>query len=233
MGKNKLFRFAEMNTFSNVIQPGSRDILNKDNELKGNWAGNIFKNNNAIILELGCGKGEYTVNLAEKFPDKNFIGIDIKGARMWVGAKKSLNLGLTNAVFLRTRIEFINSFFSNGEVDEIWIVFPDPHENKKQNQKRLTSSVFLNKYKGFLKKDGIVNLKTDNEILYNYTLNIIRKNNLKLLHNVSNLYNSEHLDKAHNVKTFYEQMFLEEGKPIHYLQFTLEGNENIEEPEEK
>lgn len=232
MGKNKLLRFAEMKTFSNVIQPNVNNILSNDYELKGRWAEKFFKNNNPVILELGCGKGEYTINLAERFQKKNFIGIDIKGARMWVGASKSLRMGLNNVAFLRTRIEFINSFFNNGEVDEIWITFPDPFENKKRRLKRLTSSVFLKKYKDFLKKEGTINLKTDNEILYNYTLNVVKKNNFRLLHNIPNLYETGHCDKAHNIKTFYEQMFLKEGKPIYYLQFTLEGNENTEEPEE-
>ena len=232
MGKNKISRFAELKTFSNVIESDIDEVFTKNHRLKGKWSNEIFENNKPIILELGCGKGEYTIKLAEKYPDKNFIGIDIKGARMWVGARHAIEYGLKNVLFLRTKIEFISSFFKNEEIDEIWITFPDPQETRNRKNKRLTSSFFLNKYKCFLKRDGIINLKTDNSKLFNYTLNLAKKNNFKILTWTNNLYHSDHIDKTHEIKTFYEQMFLNEGKPIHYIQFTLEGNENIEEIEE-
>jgi len=232
MGKNKLSRFEELKTFYNVIESGIDEVFNKNHWLNGKWSLEWFKNTKPIILELGCGKGEYTVKLAEKYPDKNFIGIDIKGARMWVGARKAIEMGLNNVVFLRTRIEFISSFFGNAEIDEIWITFPDPQEIKSRKNKRLTSSVFLNKYKSFLKRNGTINLKTDNDKLYNYTLKLAKKNNFNILIHTDDLYHSEHINKTHDIKTYYEQIFLQEGKSIHYLQFTLEGNENIEEIED-
>jgi tRNA (guanine-N7-)-methyltransferase len=229
MSKNKLNRFAELKTFANVIESGIDEVFHEKHKLKGKWAKEWFKNPKPIVLELGCGKGEYTVKLAEKYPEKNFIGIDIKGARMWVGARLANEKRLMNVVFLRTRIEFINSFFDNNEIDEIWITFPDPQEIDSRKNKRLTSPVFLNKYKGFIKRNGIINLKTDNNKLYNYTLKLAKKNNLKILVSTNDLYNSAYIDKTHEIKTYYEQMFLQEGKSIHYLQFTLEGNENIAE----
>jgi tRNA (guanine-N7-)-methyltransferase len=232
MSKNKLSRFAELKTLSNVIESGIDEVFNKNHSLYGKWSENWFKNTKPIVLELGCGKGEYTIKLAERYPDKNFIGIDIKGARMWVGARKAIEMGMSNVVFLRTRIEFISSFFGSKEIDEIWITFPDPQEIKSRKNKRLTSSVFLNKYNFFLKHNGIINLKTDNVNLYNYTLNLAIKNNFNILVHTDDLYQSEHIDKTHDIKTYYEQMFLQEGKSIHYLQFTMNGNENIEEIED-
>jgi tRNA (guanine-N7-)-methyltransferase len=229
MGKNKLRKFSELKTFSNVIESGIDEVYDKNHTLKGKWADVLFKNTKPIILELGCGKGEYTVKLAEKYPDRNFIGVDIKGARMWVGARQAIETGLKNVFFLRTRIEFISSFFSGQEIDEIWITFPDPQENRKRKNKRLTSSVFLNKYKGFLKHDGIINLKTDNKKLYDYTFELVSNNNCKILIHTDDLYNSEHTDKTHEIKTHYENIFLNEGKPICYLQFTLGENEIIKE----
>ncbi len=232
MGKNKLNRFSELKTFSNVIESGIDEVFNKNHRLKGKWSDVLFKNTKPIVLELGCGKGEYAVKLAEKYPNKNFIGIDIKGARMWVGARQAIKTGLKNVVFLRTRIEFISSFFNNDEIDEIWITFPDPQEKSNRRNKRLTSSVFLNMYKNFLKSDGVINLKTDNKKLFDYTFRLLSENNCKILIHTDDLYNSEHIDKAFEIKTHYEQMFLKEEKPIHYMQFMLEGNENIEEIEE-
>jgi tRNA (guanine-N7-)-methyltransferase len=232
MSKNKLNRFAELKTFSNVIEADIDEVFTKNHRLKGKWSDEMFENSKPIILELGCGKGEYTVKLAEKYPEKNFIGIDIKGARMWVGARQAIESGLKNVLFLRTKIEFISSFFKTEEIDEIWITFPDPQETSNRRNKRLTSSFFLKKYKDFLKKDGIINLKTDNVKFYNYTFNLAKKNDFKILTWTNDLYHSEYVDKTHDIKTYYEQMFLEEGKPIHYLQFSLEGNENIEEIEE-
>jgi tRNA (guanine-N7-)-methyltransferase len=231
MGKDKIRRFAELHKFQHVIEAGIDEVFKTDHLVKGKWRGMYFKNNNPIILELGCGKGEYTIKLAEKNPDKNFIGVDIKGNRIWVGAKIALENKLTNVMFLRTRIEFIASFFGVDEVDEIWITFPDPQETISRRRKRLTSSIFLKKYSGFLKKDGIINLKTDNDILYNYTLELLKQNNLNLILSTFDLYNSGYVSNTGDIKTHYEQIFLKEGKPIHYLQFALNGNENINEPE--
>ena len=163
-----------MKTFDNVFQPSFKQVFQKDFKLKGQWASRYFRNENPIILELGCGKGEYTIGLAERFPDINFIGIDIKGARIWTGAKKAYLEKIPNVAFIRTRIEFINSFFSPAEVDEIWLTFPDPQLKKRRNKKRLTSARFLNLYRGFLKDRGIIQLKTDNPILYEYTLELAK-----------------------------------------------------------
>jgi tRNA (guanine-N7-)-methyltransferase len=232
MSKDKLKRFAELNTFPNVIQPSPGQVLNSDHSLKNHWRKDYFKNSNPITLELGCGKGEYTVELAMRYPEKNFIGIDIKGARMWVGARNALACHLTNVAFIRTRIELINSFFDFEEVDEIWITFPDPQEKKSKRRKRLISPVFLSYYLTFLKKEGIIHLKTDNTILFDYTLKVITKNNLKILASTPNLYQSGLIDLTHSIKTFYEKMFLEQGKAIHYVQFALNGTEKFEDPED-
>jgi len=231
MGKDKIRRFAELHTFKHVIESDIEEVFNIDHPIKGNWRELHFKNENPIVLELGCGKGEYTIKQAEKNSYRNFIGVDIKGNRMWVGAKMALEYKLSNVMFLRTRIEFIASFFDIDEVDEIWITFPDPQEANSRSRKRLTSSVFLKKYIGFLKKDGIINLKTDNDILYNYTLELIEFNKLNLILSTFDLYNSEFVSYTGDIKTYYEQKFLNEGKPIHYLKFTLNGNDTINEPE--
>ena len=180
MAKNKLRKFAEVATFTNVIQPDIKEVFRKDYPIRGNWHSQFFKNTNPIVLELGCGKGEYTTGLAARFPDKNFIGIDIKGARIWKGASEALEKGLANAGFLRTRIEHISSCFGPDEVSEIWITFPDPQEKRDRSTKRLTSSLFLPVYKKFLKPSGIIHLKTDNEILYKYTCRLCQFNNLEV-----------------------------------------------------
>lgn len=221
MGKDKIRRFAELHTFSKVVESGIDEVFKSDHKLKGKWRDEFFKNSNPLILELGCGKGEYTVKLSEIYPEKNFIGVDIKGNRMWIGAKYAMEKNLPNVMFLRTRIEFIASFFEPEEVDEIWITFPDPQEKSRRENKRLTSPVFLDKYRKFLKKNGIIHLKTDNSLLYNYTLELTQKNNYKVFVHTDNLYNSEHAEKTYGIKTHYEQLFLAEGKPIHYLQFRL------------
>ena len=173
MGKNKLVRFAENKTLPNVIQP-TRDEAIKGFCLKGKWKKEYFKNENPIILELGCGKGEYSVNMAKSFPDKNFIGIDIKGARFWFGAKEAYASEIKNVAFLRTQIELIEYFFDTDEVDEIWITFPDPQIKYKRTKHRLTNPEFLNRYKKILKDDGIIHLKTDSEFLYGYTLGLLQ-----------------------------------------------------------
>lgn len=208
-----------MRHFDQVLQPGFKEVFNSDYPLKGQWAGSFFRNDQPVVLELGCGKGEYTVGLARKFPEKNFIGIDIKGARMWKGARIVKEEGLPNAGFLRTRIEFAASFFGPEEVAEIWITFPDPQLKKRRNKKRLTSARFLNTYLGFLKPGGLIHLKTDNEPLYNYTLDLIKRHGIGPLKATPDLYGSGMADEILSIRTFYESQFLSEGLRIHYLCF--------------
>ena len=234
MSQNKLQRFAEMETLQNVIQPTYRDAYLKEFSLKGKWKEVFFKNKNPLVLELGCGKGDYSVGLARQFPDKNFLGIDIKGNRMWVGAKQALKENLINVGFLRTRIELIESFFACDEVDEIWITFPDPQPKKRWTKKRLTSSIFLSHYRCFLKKDGIVHLKTDNFPLYDYTKKLLEYNNLPILIGTHDLYNSEFANEVFGIKTFYESGFLEKGMKITYLKFKIHSeNPLLELPDEE
>jgi len=230
--KRKLARFAEMKTFPNVIEPRFNEIFEKDYKLKGKWAKNFFGNQKPIVLELGCGKGEYTVNLAKQNPEKNYIGIDIKGARMWKGAKMALEQKVSNALFLRTRIDFILSFFAEDEIDEIWITFPDPQPKKAR--KRLISSMFLSRYQDFLKQKGLVNLKTDNTELFYYTEAIVRENNLTVVHRSMDVHgvNGKTPEMVRNIKTFYEQQFIHQGKAIKYLAFELDKYLKIEAPNE-
>ncbi len=217
MGKNKLQKFAEMRTFPHVFQPNTLEYLNKDFDLKGKWNSDFFKNSNPIVLELACGKAEYTVGLAQKYPEKNFIAIDIKGARMWKGAKQTLEMGLKNTAFLRTRIEILDSFFAEDEVSEIWLPFPDPQPKKPS--KRLTSPRFFNLYRKFLKDKSLIHLKTDNFYLFQYTLKVLEKNNVKPLIAVEDIYEAGLNNEVTQIKTFYEKQFLEEGKKITYLCF--------------
>lgn len=219
-----------MKTFDNVFQPTFNEILNNDFYIKGKWH-EYFGNDRDIVLELGCGKGEYTVKLAEMFPEVNYIGVDIKGARMWAGARYALQQQLINVAFIRTRIEFIGSFFANDEISEIWLTFPDPQLKKRRNKKRLTGPKFLNSYQKFLIDGGLVHLKTDNPILYKNTLDLIEFNDLELVLATGDLYRSGILDKVLSIKTFYEAQFLREGLNIHYLKFKLTHGKNIEEPE--
>ena len=228
MGKNKLLRWAELETFNNVIQHAETGF-GKEHPVKGKWKSDVFKNPNPVILELGCGRGEYTTGLSEKFPFNNYIGVDIKGARMWRGAKTAHENRLNNAAFLRTRIEFINSFFAEDEVDEIWLTFPDPQSEKKNSNKRLTCPWFLNQYRGFLKDKGIVHLKTDNYDLYKYTKNLAEKNNLKILTATSDLYSDLAGNEILLIRTHYEDIFLKEGLKINYLAFRLEKTRIIED----
>lgn len=225
MSKNKLEKFAQMATFKNVVQP--EELMVKDFEYKGKWSADFFHNNNGITLELGCGKGEYTVALSEIQPYMNFIGVDIKGARIWNGAKKALDNNIPNAGFLRTRIDMIDNFFAPNEVDEVWITFPDP-QPKKQN-KRLTSAHFLNIYRRFLKDGAVINLKTDSRLLHFYTLELLKANGILPLVATDDLYNSDCLDSILCIKTFYERSFLEQGKKITYLKFILESDKEIVE----
>jgi tRNA (guanine-N7-)-methyltransferase len=229
VAKKKLFRFAEMQTFNNVVHATADDALNKKHPLYGKWAENFFIKSMPVVLELGCGKGEYTTGLAELFPELNFLGIDIKGARIWKGAKYAYEKKLENAGFLRTRIDFISSFFAPGEIDQIWITFPDPQ--LKKARKRLTSSVFLNRYREFLKFGGLVHLKTDNLELYQYTLSVIKANGLELLEATDNLYGSDPAGNILSIKTYYEQRYLDKGLPITYLKFRIDSQADIKEPE--
>ena len=229
MGKNKLAKWAEMATFSNVIEPASGELSWKDHPLKGKWHTEIFHNSNPVILELGCGKGEYTVGLATMFPDNNYIGVDIKGARMWRGAKTAFENKMPNVAFLRTRIEFINSYFADNEVDEMWITFPDPHPGKPNSGKRLTSPWFLNTYSNFLKDQGIIHLKTDNTDLFNYTKKLVELNKLPVIFVSNDLHTDKPDDEILSIRTHYEKLFLNEGSKINYLSFRLLKNRKIED----
>lgn len=220
MAKNKLARFEENLSFEIFFQPNYEDIKNGF-VLKGKWANDFFKNDNPIILELGCGKGEYSVGLANRYPEKNFIGIDIKGARMWRGCKTSCEEKMTNIAFLRSRIELIEFYFEENEVDEIWVTFPDPQPRRIKENKRLTSPPFLKRYANILKPDGVVHLKTDAFILYLYTMEILEEFKHKILISTDDLYHSGIDDDVMGIQTFYEQMFLEQGKKINYIKFQL------------
>ena len=229
--KNKLFKFAQNETFPHLFQPklmyGSPD----DFELKGKWNSDFFLNNNPITVELGCGKGEYSVAMAKEIPSGNFIGVDIKGARMWRGALDSYEQKMKNIAFVRTRVEFTMKCFAKNEVSEIWITFPNPQlGSKSMHKKRLTSSRFLSYYQNFLIDNGIVNLKTDDDTLYEYTKGIIRQNNLPLLIDTNNLYESEYYNGFLTLKTHYEKMWNRENRTIKYLQFRLPQDVILEEP---
>jgi tRNA (guanine-N7-)-methyltransferase len=218
--KNKLKRFKENETFKNVIQP-ERGLLEQDAfELKGQWHKKFFKNDHPIVLELGCGKGEYTLHLAAQNPDKNFIGVDIKGARFWRGAKTALEENRNNIAFIRAQIELIDRLFAAHEVAEIWITFPDPQIKFKRTKHRLTHPEFLKRYQQILHPQGSVHLKTDSEFLHGYTLGILNDPAYKLLYAHHDIYNNSQAPLAATaVQTFYEKMFLEQNKPITYLQF--------------
>jgi len=229
VSKRKLERFAELGTFQNVIQPEIEEVFNKDHSIKGKWNEKLFGNINPIVLELGCGKGEYTTGMAEVCHDKNFIGIDIKGARIWKGARYAHQYNLTNCAFLRLRIDHIKSMFTQDEVSEIWLTFPDPYETPGRTKKRLTSSIFLSSYQHFLKNNGLIHLKTDNKILYDYTLKLCILNKFEILYNTDDLYNSSFENDWLKIKTHYESMFLLNGTPIKYLCFRLNRNTKIKE----
>jgi tRNA (guanine-N7-)-methyltransferase len=232
VGKGKLQKFEEMKTFNNVIQPPFKDIFQGDFHLKNKWAEGYFSNDHPLILELGCGKGEYTLGLARIHPCKNFIGIDVKGARIWNGAKQALEEGLTNVAFIRSRIEFIDSFFGRDEVEEIWLTFPDPQQKKRRIKKRLTASCFLNKYRNFLRDNGRIHLKTDNSILYHYTMNMVKYNKLPLLFATQDLYDDHVEEFALGIQTYYEKQFVAENLPIHYMEFRLPSGKPIREPDD-
>lgn len=219
--KNKLKRFKENETFSNVIQPKREELLENRFALKGNWHEH-FGNNYPIILEVGCGKGEYTVELARLHPQQNFIGIDIKGARLWRGAKTALEEGLSNVRFLRTQIELITHAFEPAEVDEIWLTFPDPQTKYKRSKHRLTNPEFLKRYAHILKPEGVIHLKTDSQFLHGYTLGLLQGEGHEILyanHDVYRLKGSP--ETVTGIQTFYENQYLQEGKPITYIRFRI------------
>ena len=230
MGKNKLKKFAEMETFPNVFQPPYEPLA-------GLWRERYFHNDHPIVLELGCGRGEYTVGLAEKYPDKNFIGVDIKGARMWAGAKQAVEKGLKNVAFLRTNIEFITSFFAQNEVNEIWITFCDPQ--MKKATKRLTSTYFMQRYQQIVQPGGIIHLKTDSPFLYTYTTEMLRLNPYPVLASTDDLYgvNEQMVNEqmvnvidARALQTHYEQQWLDRGLSIKYIAWQLIPMDKMEEP---
>lgn len=220
--KNKLKRFRENETFSNVVQPTREEVVGGEFGLKGNWGSDFFKNDKPIVLELGCGKGEYSVGLAQAYPEKNFIGIDIKGARFWRGAKTALEEGLQNVAFLRSQIELIDLLFAESEVDEIWITFPDPQIKYKRTKHRMTNSEFLQKYKKILKPQGLVNLKTDSEFMHGYTLGLLHGEGHEIIQANHDVYKNEYSPKeVTGIQTFYEKQYLEQGKPITFVQFRI------------
>lgn len=226
MGKDKLRKFEEMKSFEHVVQVPFHIIEQNNFHLKGKWAKEFFKNENPIVLELGCGKGEYTVELAGMNPNVNYIGVDIKGARLWKGAKQAKERELNNVGFLRTNIELIAQFFNANEVDEIWLTFPDPQ--MKKVRKRLTSTTFLNKYRKFLKPGGIVHLKCDSNFQFTYTRTMALLNKFEILADTDNLYEWEHLSDVLRIKTYYEKQWLDRGITSKYLAFKPHNGEYIE-----
>lgn len=233
MSKGKLQKFAEMETFKNVFQYPFSVISEVPFDMKGHWREEYFHNSNPIILELGCGKGEYTVGLARIYPDINFIGVDIKGARIYTGAKKALEENLTNVAFLRTSIEIIDRFFGPDEVEEIWLTFSDPQ--MKNVHKRLTSTFFMNRYRHFLIDNGLVHLKTDSNFLFTYTKYMVEKNHLPVLLCTDDLYHTEGLDdhtrEILGIHTYYENQWIERGLNIKYMKFELPHTGELVEPD--
>ena len=233
MGKGKLAKFADMETYENVFQYPYSVVEHVPFDLQGHWHEQYFHNQNPIVLELGCGKGEYTVGLAKLYPDVNFIGVDIKGARMWTGATQALNEGLKNVAFLRTNIEIIDRFFAEDEVSEIWLTFSDPQ--MKNPRKRLTSTWFLNRYRHFLTDGGYIHLKTDSNFLFTYTTYLVEKNALPVLERTDDLYHSSNLSPltSHilSIQTYYESMWIARGLNIKYMKFRLPRNNELVEPD--
>ncbi|MBR6465026.1 MAG: tRNA (guanosine(46)-N7)-methyltransferase TrmB [Bacteroidales bacterium] len=228
----KLEKFRQNSTFKCLLQPKMEEVFRKDWHLKGKWHEEVFRNSNPITLELGCGKGEYTVSLAKMYPDRNFIGIDIKGARLWKGAREAEETGLGNVRFIRTSIDFIEWMFGNGEIDEIWITFADPQ--LRSPRKRLTGTMFLERYRKFLKESGKIHLKTDSRLLHEYTCALAQQNSLEILCRSTDIYGEENPafpSELKTVQTFYEQFFLKMGLPITYLCFRLGDASGFREPE--
>ncbi len=225
MAKNKLRRFNEMKEFSNCFEPTMDEIKENNFPLKAKWNSEYFKNDHPIVLELGCGKGEYSIGLSQHFPEKNFIGVDIKGARIWVGAKEAVEKNYHNVAFLRTKIDFITSFFEQNEVDEIWLTFSDPQPAKPN--KRLTSKYFIDRYRQILKPGGIIHLKTDSDVLFESTLEQIEEQKYEMLESTWNLYSEmdQNLDQTtkdiFHIKTHYENLFVSRGSVIKYCKFKI------------
>lgn len=230
MGKNKLAKFAEMEEFQHVFQVSSHALREgKTFGMKGKWNELFFKNDHPIVLELGCGKGEYTVGLGQLFPEKNFVGVDIKGARMWTGAKDSNAKGMKNVAFLRTDIEMIQHIFAENEVSEIWLTFPDPQ--MKKVTKRLTATNFMKSYQQFVKPNGLIHLKTDSNFMFTYTREMVKANQYPVVFSTDDLYASGLNDLILGIKTYYEQQWLERGLTIKYVQFRLEKRVEFVEPD--
>ena len=232
MGKNKLAKFADMRSYPHVFEPVCSYNSAEPFEMKGNWNRDFFHNDNPIVLELGCGRGEYTVGLAKRNPDKNYIGIDIKGARMWAGAKQAETEGISNVAFLRTNIEMLCRFFAQDEVDEIWITFPDPQ--MKKVTKRLTSTYFMERYRQVLRPDGVIHLKTDSPFLYTYTEAMVLENNYPIVVNTSNLYEADaspKIEEARCLQTHYEKQWLDRGLTIKYITWKLPQIISLIEPD--
>lgn len=230
MGKGKLAKFADMEAFENVFQYPFSVIDNVPFNMKGHWREMYFNNNNPIVLELGCGRGEYTVGLARKYPDINFIGVDIKGARMWTGAKQAIEEGLKNVAFLRTNIEIIDRFFGENEVQQIWLTFSDPQ--MKHVRKRLTSTAFLGRYRHFLEDNGLVHVKTDSNFLFTYTQYMAQHNKLPIHTATTDLYNTAGMDESLlGIQTYYESMWMARGIAIKYICFSLPQQGELTEPE--
>ena len=220
--KNKLKRFKENDTFDNVFQPQRDMLIDGSFPMRGQWCKNFFKNDNPIVLELGCGKGEYTVELAKRDSNKNFIGIDIKGARFWRGAKTATEAQMPNVAFIRTQIELIEYVFDSNEIDEIWITFPDPQIKYKRTKHRLTNQAFLDRYKRILKKDGTIHLKTDSEFMHGYTIGLLQGLGHKIEYSNHDVYHQEGSpNEVTAIQTFYENTYLEKGKAITYLRFKI------------
>ena len=223
--KNKLKRFKENEQFENVIQPERQELQGGNFDFRGDWSGKFFKNDHPIVVELGCGKGEYTVALAQKYPEKNFIGVDIKGARFWRGAKTALEEDLPNVAFVRTQIELIDYVFAQDEVSEIWITFPDPQIKYKRTKHRLTNAVFLERYRKILKPEGYIHLKTDSEFMHGYTLGLLHGAGHEIEYAHHDVYSNEYSpEEVTSIQTFYEKQYLEKGKPITYIRFRLKNS---------
>lgn len=236
MSKNKLAKFADMAGYSHVFEYPYHALENVPFPMKGKWGKELFHNDNPIVLELGCGRGEYTVGLAKLFPEKNFIGVDIKGARMWMGATQSLNEGLKNVAFLRTNIELIDRFFSQDEVSEIWLTFSDPQ--MKKATKRLTSTYFMERYRKFLVNNGLVHLKTDSNFLFTYTRYMVQHNELPMQFCTDDLYHSSLTENPESqearilsIQTYYEQQWMARGLNIRYMRFELPQEVHLSEPD--
>jgi len=227
MGKNKLFRFSENETFEQVVQPTFEELMRGDFPLKGRWNADLFKREAPLVLELGCGRGEYTTGLAKLAPEKNYLGVDIKGARIWRGARTAREQGLANVGFLRTHVDHVLQCFGPHEASEIWLTFSDPQVKKSKARKRLTSPLFLARYKQILKPGGLIHLKTDSPLLYEYTMEQIAAHKLPVLEQSSDVYAdlvnrvSPEEQAVLNIRTYYERMWLTEGRKIHYVRFAL------------